>query len=181
MRPTQRVETGLERLEASIAYALSSPLRVVGTLAVAVGTFGLLVASAYPRFAVRMFVAGPDYWVQTLRTLVFVFGEGAGAVGVVVGTVYAALTGVLAVVVAGQLRTTGPSRVANVSGAVPGVLASGCASCGAGVLGLMGTTGAVAALPFHGNGLRALGVAVLAVLLARIGDPRRCRPAENGS
>ena len=169
------------RVAASATFAVSSPWRTVATVGVAAVTFVLLIASAYPRYSVRMLAAGPTYWDSSFRMLFFGFVAQSGTVGVVLAALYAGLTGVLAVVVAGQLRTTGLSSVTSVSGAVPGVLVSGCASCGAGVLGLLGMTGAVAALPFHGNGLRALGVAVLVILLARIGDPRRCRLPEDGS
>lgn len=171
----------VRRFGANVAYAVSTPRRALATALVAVGTSVVLAASAYPSFTARMLVAGPAYWEHTLRMLFFVLVEGAGPVGVALVALYALLTGVLTVVVVRQFRTTGPSGLLSVSGALPGLLASGCASCGAGLLGLIGTTGAVAALPFHGNGLRVLGIAVLAVLLARTGDSRRCGIPERGS
>ena len=176
-----RFGIGVRRFGANVAYAVSTPRRALATALVAAGTSVVLAASAYPSFAVRMLVAGPTYWEHTLRMLFFVLVEGAGPLGVALVALYALLTGVLTVVVARQLRTIGPSGLLSVSGALPGLLASGCASCGAGLLGLVGVTGAVAALPFHGNGLRALGIAVLGVLLARTGDPQRCGLSERGS
>jgi hypothetical protein len=59
-------------------------------------------------------------------------------------------------------------------GVLPGFLAAGCASCGAGVLGALGFVGAMAALPFEGNLLRLGGIVLLVFFLGRTGDPRTC-------
>lgn len=181
MISTTNVGIGLRRIAASVAYAVSSPRRALATTGVAVATFVLLVATTYPTFSARMLAAGPAYWEQTFRTLLLVLVRGSSTTGLILVVLYAALTGVLVVVVAGQLRTAGASSVLGFSGALPGLLVSGCASCGAGFLGVLGATGAVALLPFHGNGVRALGVAILVILLARTGDPRQCRLPGSGA
>lgn len=175
MISTANVRLGSRRIAASVAYAVSSPGRALTTTGVALATFALLVATTYPTFSAQMFAAGPAYWGQTFRTLLLVLVRGSSTAGLVLVGLYAALTGVLVVVVAGRLRVSGASGALGLSGAVPGLLVSGCASCGAGLLGLLGATGAVALLPFHGTGVRAFGVAILVVLLARNGDPRQCR------
>lgn len=179
MRSAATARIGLRRVAASIEYTFSSLRRALAATTVAIATFALLLASSYPSFSVRTLLAGPGNWEHTFRVLLFVLVEGAGATGIALATTYAGLTGVLVVVVARGLRTAGSSSVVDLSGALPGLLLSGCASCGAGLLGLLGATGAVAVLPFHGNGLRAVGVALLVVLLARTGDPRRCHTVEN--
>jgi len=111
------------------------------------------------------------YAVTTLTREVYL-STGAAGLGLVAG--YAVLTGIAvtnAVAILGQARQSGASTVV---GVVPGILAAGCASCGAGVLGALGFVGAMAALPFDGNLLRLDGIVLLLFFLGRAGGPRTC-------
>ncbi len=66
------------------------------------------------------------------------------------------------------------SGLKNMAAAVPGIAAAGCGGCGAGLLAFFGFAGALSFLPFGGTELYAVGVAVLALSIARIGDPTVC-------
>lgn len=66
------------------------------------------------------------------------------------------------------------SSLENTLAAVPGLAAAGCGGCGVGLLAFFGFAGALSFLPFGGNELYAVGIAVLALSIARIGDPTVC-------
>lgn len=66
------------------------------------------------------------------------------------------------------------SSLENTLAAVPGLAAAGCGGCGVGFLAFFGFAGALSFLPFGGNELYAVGIAVLALSIARIGDPTVC-------
>jgi hypothetical protein len=178
---TSRATRVADRLYRALTYPLLSARTTVAAVGVATATYVLLVASADPTaVAVALDTAG----LASLDDLLVAFTVGtyaaAGWLGLALTVAYAVLAGVTTVVVAGTLRRSaargdGASGVENVLGIAPGVLAAGCASCGAGLLPLLGVAGAYALFPFAGNLVRALGILALLFALARTGDPRRCR------
>lgn len=162
-----------ERLYRALTYPLVSPRTAIPTVVVAGVTYVLLVASSDPTAV----AAALDVGIETLDDVLVTFTigtyEAAGWFGLALTITYAVLAGITTVVVAQSLRQGG-GGTGNVLGVAPGVLAAGCASCGAGVLPLLGVAGAYTLFPFAGNLVRALGVLVLVVALARTGDPRIC-------
>jgi len=60
-------------------------------------------------------------------------------------------------------------------GAIPGIAAAGCASCGVGVLSLLGLGAVMASLPFNGNLLRFGAVLILLAVITNTGDPETCK------
>ncbi|RLM54104.1 hypothetical protein DVK02_11825 [Halobellus sp. Atlit-31R] len=162
------------RLTAAVAYPFTSASRTVGTVAVAVATYCLLVLSSFPEYTVQMLGADLAYADDAVLALTANTYETIGALGLGLIVVYAVATGVALTTAIGRVRLAGLRSARGVSSVLPGLLASGCASCGAGVLGLLGFAGALATLPFHGNLVRLAGLALLVGYLSRIGDPRRC-------
>lgn len=63
---------------------------------------------------------------------------------------------------------------ASLLGAVPGFAAAGCATCGVGLVSVIGLGGVLASLPFHGNLIRVGTVGLLIALIAKNGDPDKC-------
>ncbi|SFK88632.1 hypothetical protein SAMN04487950_1643 [Halogranum rubrum] len=164
------------QLGRALVYPFSSGPRIVTTLVVAAVTFVLLILSTFPTYTMQMLGAGVQrYLVQAFVDLLYTTYRSVGVVGVSLIVAYAVLTGVALVNVAAQVRLTGVASLSDLSGVLPGLFASGCASCGAGVLGFLGFTGALAVMPFHGDLLRAGGLLLLLFFLGRAGDPRRCR------
>lgn len=169
------IETGAADLWAALSYPFASRGRIAITLAVAVGTYVLLILSTFPTYSMQMLSHGLQYFdtavvALTQNTLRTVGYRGFGLI-----VTYAVLTGVAVTNVAAQFRLVGIDSTRDLVGVLPGLLASGCASCGAGVLGLLGFAGAMAVLPFHGDLLRVGGIVLLLGFLARSGDPQRCR------
>jgi hypothetical protein len=164
----------LRGLREALAFPLTSNARL---LIAGIGTgvtYVVLVLSAFPQFSVQVLTQDPAdafYAVMALTREVYV---GTGWLGIGLVAAYALLTGIAvtnAVALVQRARRAGASTLA---GIVPGLLAAGCASCGAGVLGALGFVGAMAALPFEGNLLRIGGIVLLAIFLGRTGDPRTC-------
>ena len=171
---TDRLERHASRLLASLAYPLTSRGRTLATVFVAVATYCLLILSTFPTYSLQLLGADLGYLDEAVLALTANTYQTTGTVGLGLIVAYAVTTGVALTAAAGRVRVAGRSGASGLSTVLPGLLASGCASCGAGVLGLLGFAGALATLPFHGNLLRLAGLLLLVGYLSRLGDPRRC-------
>lgn len=177
-RIRRRASWFLTDLRSALAYPATTPRRFVLTAGLATATFVGLVFSTFPGYTVQMLSAGVVRYAATaFVALLETTYKSIGTTGVGLIVAYAVLTGVALLNVAAQVKRTQVSGFSDLLGIVPGLLASGCASCGAGVLGLLGFAGALAAMPFHGNLLRLAGLLLLLFFLGRAGDPRQCQLA----
>ncbi|WP_226013435.1 hypothetical protein [Halomicrobium salinisoli] len=164
----------LRGLRDALAYPLTSNGRLLTAGVATVVTYVVLVLSSFPQFSVQVLARDPTdlaYAVPALTREVYL---GTGWLGIGLVAAYALLTGVAVTNAVALVRRARRAGASTLAGIVPGLLAAGCASCGAGVLGALGFVGAMAALPFEGNLLRIGGIALLAVFLGRTGDPRTC-------
>lgn len=171
----ERLRRRSTKLKAALTYPTTSAPRIVGTAVIAVLTYLLLVLSTFPEMSMQMLGAGLHWLDETLVLLMENVLATNGWLGLGLIVAYALLTGVAVTNTAARVSATGASNLSELTGVLPGLLASGCASCGAGLLGFLGFAGALAALPFHGDLLRAGGLVLLLGFLARAGDPRECR------
>lgn len=164
----------------ALVHPLTSDARLLFAGGVTGLTYVLLVLSTFPQFSIQLLandITDLGYAVTALTREVYL---STGWLGIGLVTLYAVLTGIAvtnAVTLFRRARRTGASTLL---GVVPGVLAAGCASCGAGVLGALGFVGAMAMLPFDGNLLRAGGILLLVVFLGRAGDPLMCSVGSDG-
>lgn len=174
MSVAESVDRFGSQLGGALAYPFRSGQRAFAAGVVAIVTYVLLVLSTFPEMSLQMLGAGLHWFDDTLILLTQNTYATNGVTGLGMIVVYAGLTGIAIVNTAGQVRTMGVSSASDLVGVLPGLVASGCASCGAGLLGFLGFAGAMAALPFHGDLLRVGGIALLLGFLARSGDPRQC-------
>ena len=161
-------------LRDALVYPLTSNLRLLSAAVATVVTYAVLVLSSFPQFSIQVLTNDPTDIVYAVTALTREVYLSTGWLGIGLVAAYAVLTGVAtinALALVRQARRTGASTIV---GVLPGVLAAGCASCGAGVLGALGFVGAMAALPFDGNLLRLGGIALLLFFLGRAGDPQTC-------
>lgn len=168
------IDAHATRLLAALWYPFTSSRRTLLTAIVAAAIYCLSVLSSFPTYTVQLLGADLRYGPDALLALTANTYQTAGATGLALIVGYAVLTGVALTAAVGQVRVVGGSGVRGLSTALPGLFASGCASCGAGVLGVLGLAGSLASLPFHGNLLRLGGCLLLVGYLARVGDPRQC-------
>jgi hypothetical protein len=175
---TTRRETAvpawLRQLPDALGYPLTSDGRLVTAGAVTLLAYSLLVLSTFPQFTIQLLARNPadlPYGVAALTRETYL---SVGWLGLLLVVAYALLTGIAATHAITLFRRARRTSASTVLGVVPGFLAAGCASCGAGVLGALGFVGAMAALPFEGNLLRLGGILLLLFFLGRTGDPQTC-------
>ncbi|MDY6769425.1 MAG: hypothetical protein SVU88_00465 [Candidatus Nanohaloarchaea archaeon] len=170
-----RPSTAAAQLCRSLRGTMSSPRLVVAAAGLTAVIFSVFVLSTFPSYTLQLLGADVGYVGAALAALTTNLYASIGALGVGLTVVYSALTAVVLLHLSIQVQTAGLSAsFGGASGAVPVFLIGGCAGCGAGVVGLLGAAGALALLPFNGNGVRLLGVVFLLGFLAYQGDPRTC-------
>lgn len=163
------MESFLEGIKGSV----SSRKRGLGTFLAGFSAFLLTIFSANPGYSIQMLSSGVKYWGIAFTTRFTGMIMNTGYTGILLTMLFSMLVGVTMTNTVVQLKM---NRVnLNSLGALPGFLAGGCASCGVGVLSLLGFGGVLASLPFAGNSLKLGGVLLLAALLVRTGDPDTCK------
>jgi hypothetical protein len=161
-------------LVSALGYPLTSNRRLSVAGVVAVVTYALLVLSTFPQFTIQLLTRNPTDVFYAVASLTRETYLSVGWLGLGLVAAYALLTGVAVTNAVTLFRRARRRSASTALGVLPGFLAAGCASCGAGVLGALGFVGAMAALPFEGNLLRLGGILLLGFFLARTGDPRTC-------
>jgi hypothetical protein len=156
-----------------IKGASANRKRAFGTLGVGLSAFLLTVFSASPEYSVQMLTAGIQHWELAFITRFSGMYATSGVFGILLTLVFSALVGVTMTNTLVQLKMNKVSL--DSLGALPGFIAGGCASCGVGVLSLLGFGGVLASMPFEGNLLRLGGVLLLTVLITKTGNPDVCK------
>jgi hypothetical protein len=159
-------------LSEGLTASISNRYRATGTLLGGLAAFLLTIFTASPTYSMQMLSSGFRYWGIAFITRFTGVLMNTGYTGMLLTLAFSALVGVTLTNTVIQLRM---NRVDLSSlGALPGFLAGGCASCGVGVLSLLGFGGVLASMPFQGNLLRLGGVLLLTVLIVRTGNPETC-------
>lgn len=155
----------------AVSFGLSTPFRVGLSVVVSLLTFVIFVMITFPQYSIEMVSSG--YFIQMMDSLIWLILQSSGMLGLVLVGIYSIVTGVLVTVVVGNLRfqSKGSGGVLSV---LPAILFSGCASCGAGLLGVLGAFGFASLFPFEGNLVRLLGILMVIGVFGWIGDPREC-------
>lgn len=155
----------------AVSFGLSTPFRVGLSIVVSILSFIAFVMITFPQYAFEMVSSG--YFVQMMDSLIWLILESSGELGLVLLGVYSIVTGVLVTLVVGnlQFQAAGSGGVLSV---LPAILFSGCASCGAGLLGVIGAFGFASIFPFEGNLVRLVGILMVIGVFGWIGDPREC-------
>lgn len=174
------VHDRIRDLHDALGYPLTSDARLLSATLVTLATYVVLVLSSFPQFSIQVLATDPTdvgYAVTALTREVYLT---TGYLGITLIASYAVLTGVAVTNALTLVRRAHRRGASTIIGVLPGLLAAGCASCGAGMLGALGFVGAMAALPFDGNLLRLGGIGLLLVFLGRAGDPRTCAVGRGG-
>lgn len=152
--------------------SISNWKRALGTLVVGFSAFLLTIFSANPMYSWQMLNSGFEYWGIAFITRLSGVLATSGYTGAFLTALFSILVGVTMTNTVIQLRMN--SLDLSSLGALPGFLAGGCASCGVGVLSLLGFGGVLASMPFQGNSLRFGAVILLIALITRTGNPDTC-------
>jgi hypothetical protein len=159
----------VENLLRAVKFS-SQPYRKLGLTALfSASLYCLMVLLSFPGYSFQMLSTNPLLLFEAVSALTWNLEASGGLLAVVLTAVYAAFGGVASTILVSNVSSGGAA-----GGLAPGLAVSGCASCGTGVLGLVGLGGALGSLPFDGNLVRLGGIGLLAFFLARTGDPELC-------
>lgn len=159
-----KTEPLLQGLTNSLGNAVGTGKALAVTATFTLLTYTAMTLLSFPEFSYQVLssdIAGIGYAISSLTVNSY---QSTGALGLGLTAVYSATVGVTAA----NLSRTG----INVKGLGAGLplVASGCAGCGAGLLGVLGFIGGIALLPFQGNGLKIAGILLLGYFLAETGN-----------
>lgn len=174
MKVPQRAKGVLEGLWDGISFPSRALHTLISTVLVAAAMYIVMMWATYPLYMEQLVGAGIYFLDDAVLLLSEYTLASAGMAGLTLTISYSFLTGVLVTNVITQLRFNTDQDVKAAASLVPGLFASGCASCGVGLLSLVGATGFITLLPFSGNLLRLGGVLMMLFFIARIGNPRTC-------
>lgn len=160
-------------LREGLTGSVSNWRRAFGTLIVGFLTFSITVLSANPVYSWQMLNSGVQFWGVAVITRLSGLLATSGYTGALLTAIFSLLVGVTMTNTVIQLRIN--KLDLSSLGAIPGFLAGGCASCGVGVLSLLGFGGVLASMPYQGNSLRIGAVVLLIALIIRTGNPDSCK------
>ena len=136
--------------------------------------YSLMVLVSFPSSSAQLIGRSLMYLPAAVRMSSLYVIDSSGMIGLLLTSVYSLLVGVSVSVLYMQLSMKDFSSIHESLAYIPGLVVSGCAGCGAGLLGLTGFAGALALLPFNGNLVRLGGILMMIFLLGRTGNPRKC-------
>ncbi|EGQ42963.1 MAG: hypothetical protein J07AB43_09520 [Candidatus Nanosalina sp. J07AB43] len=160
----------IQALKHGLSSPLSSRSRLASTAVSSIVSFGILILSTNIGMSLQMISSGKVLSALYIRLTGLSLTAGYSAV--LLNILFSILVGITFTNTLTQLRRGKVSKDA--LGSIPGFVAGGCASCGVGVLSLLGLGGVLASLPFQGDLLRLAGVLMLGALILRTGDPELC-------
>jgi hypothetical protein len=161
------IRPGLE-----VSISSKSRLLITGLLSFTI--FFLLVLSSFPEYSYQMLTSGIFYWCTAFKDLLQNMLISVGLGSIVITAFYSVFTSI-AILHAGislKNRSFEGKSLASVS---PGLLVTGCAGCGAGILGLLGFASAVTLFPFEGDLVKLAGIVLLLYFIGDSGNPEICR------
>ncbi|MFB6245497.1 MAG: hypothetical protein ABEJ03_04085 [Candidatus Nanohaloarchaea archaeon] len=171
-----------EKLARGLSEGLKSSLK--GKRSALTGTSAILFFTAvtllsFPAYSSQLLSSSVFFIDEVLAALIWNMVKSSGYLGLALTAAYSALTGVAVTNTVTSIRSMGFNSTKDAMGALPGIAAAGCASCGVGFLGLIGLGGAVALFPFGGNLLRLAAVVLVAGVIANRGNPEKCAISES--
>lgn len=166
-------QTNIIDLYKAIRFAFNTRESQISVIILSSITFLFFISLTFPRYAIQMIGAGPGYWDNMITSLIWLIVESSGFIGFSLITVYAIVTGILITVVLRSIKYQSNEKSGLLS-ILPAIVFSGCASCGAGLLGVLGAFGYASIFPFGGNLIRFIGILLVLGVLMWTGDPREC-------
>jgi len=161
-----------ERFWRGLQSAFVTRKRALTSTALSLLVFVLMNLAARPIFSLQMLYTDILLLPEAV-TRIFLYNS-LNTVQMFSTLLYALLAGPALIIMYIQFTTLG-SGVKNLAGILPGLAASGCLGCGAGLIGLLGLTGALALLPFNGRLITPLAILMLLYFITKSGDPEICR------
>jgi hypothetical protein len=173
MNITSTIQHYTQNLTKAIRFSVNTRQKKLVVALLSSISFIVFVGLTFPRYAIELLAAGVSYWDDAFTSLIWLMKESSGILGVVLMGIYAIATGILLSATLGSIKYKTNQKHGWLS-VLPAIIFSGCASCGAGILGVIGAFGLASVLPFNGNLIRVAGILLVLIVLAKMGDPREC-------
>ncbi len=169
------VETGKKayrRVFRALKASTSNYYRIAGVLLFSIMIFLVFAFTTDIPWHLQTLESGFQYWDDAFLN---------GVAGIYIGGSMTFLLTILYSVTGGfaltnmivQLRYRGVATK-GLGGLLPGFVATGCASCGVGVIGMLGISGAAAVFPLGGDLFKLGGILIMVYSLYEFGDPEIC-------
>jgi hypothetical protein len=165
--------TFIEQLQDSIKASVESTGLLLSTLLIMATLYATMILASFPAYSIQLLGNNLLYFPTAMEALTVNLYASSGLLAVILTVLYSITGGVAITNLFQQLKFKG-LNLKNAASLSPGIIVSGCAGCGAGVLGLAGLTGALTLLPFKGNLIRLGGIGLLVYFLGKSGDPKKC-------
>jgi hypothetical protein len=157
-----REKIHLEGTKNSLKEAFRNRRRVLSVLTVSLLTFLIFMLLVNPVYSYQMLSSSLTNLPVVLATMA-ADQTLHGYNGIAVTALLAFLVGTVTLTTAVSLKSNFDSTgsVSTTMGSLIGFASAGCASCGAGVIALIGVTGGAAVLPFNGLEVQVLSILIL--------------------
>lgn len=162
----------IKNLKKGFQTGFSSRYRVLSTLVLSVFVFLLMVLSTDVPWHLETLRGGLSYWDDAFLNGVASM-QISGLHTVPLNILYAMLSGTV-LTSFGTSLSSGKLASKELGSVLPGFLATGCASCGVGLAGVIGVTGLAATLPFEGTLVKVAGILLLLYALQSFGKSDVC-------
>ena len=152
----------LRGTKSSLKEAFGTPKKSAAVFLTGGLTFLIFMLLVNPVYSYQMLSSDPMNLPIVLSTMM-ADQTVHGYTGIAVTGLLALLVGIVTVTTAISLKRNynNTGSFTTTFGSLIGFASAGCASCGAGVLALMGVTGGAAVLPFNGLEVQALSILIL--------------------
>ena len=158
----------MKKLKEAFSYSIEDKGKALVTATASVSIFCLMILLSFPQYSYQIISANPILFFEALSSLTANLAVSSGLLGLLLTIIYSVIGGIASTILISSVSVRTAGSLA------PGLLVSGCASCGTGLLGLLGLGGAVAAMPFQGNLVRLGGIGLLLFFLNKTGNPEVC-------
>ena len=160
-------------IRSNISHATETPTHLFVAGIATVSTFTFTVIASYPIFAVNTLTADPTQVGQLIVISTTELYQMNHIITIPLIILYSLITGIATSNILTDIRTQ-THAYTSLTGVIPGILATGCAGCGTGILALIGVTGGVATLPWGGNFIRITGILFFSVYLTQHTPKNTC-------
>ena len=158
----------MRKLKDAFIFSISGLKKIAITVTGSALFYTLMVLLSFPQYSYQLISTNPLLIFEAVSALTWNLQASAGLTGLILTIVYSFLAGTSLTLVYSSMKLSSTGSLA------PGLIVSGCASCGTGLLGLIGLGGAVAALPFQGNLVRIAGIGLIVFFMNKTGNPEVC-------
>lgn len=157
-----------------LKVSTSSKTRLLITTTLSFVIFFLLILSSFPEYSYQMLTSGISYWCTAFKDLLKNMLISVGISSIAITGLYSISTAI-ALLHAGISVKQNSFEGKSLASISPGILVTGCAGCGAGILGLLGFASAVTIFPFGGDLIKIAGIVLLLYFIGDSGNPEICR------